>query len=42
MNIKKTIFLILTLIVSINSVFAQTAYDDDAAEVDYYAWNLSE
>jgi hypothetical protein len=36
MNIKKTIFLIITLIVSVNSIIAQTAYDDDAAEVDYY------
>ena len=35
MNIKKTIFLVLTLIVCINSVFAQTAYDNDAAEVKY-------
>ena len=34
MNFKKLQFLVLTL--CINTIFAQTAYDDDATEVDYY------
>ena len=36
MNLKKLLLGIVFSILSINAVFTQTAYDDDAAEVDYY------
>ena len=36
MNLKKLFLGIVISILSINAVFTQTAYDDDAAEVDYY------
>ena len=36
MHLKKLLFTVLISITSINVILAQTAYDDDAAEVDYY------
>ena len=36
MNLKKLFFGTVISIFSINAVFTQTAYDEDAAEVDYY------
>ena len=36
MNLKKLLLGAIISILSINTVFTQTAYDEDAAEVDYY------
>ena len=36
MKIIKLFISIFITFVSVNSLYAQTAYDDDAAEVDYY------
>ena len=36
MNLKKLLLGTIISILSVNAVFTQTAYDDDAAEVDYY------
>ena len=36
MYLKKLLFAFIFSILCINAVFTQTAYDDDAAEVDYY------